>query len=243
MPESIKIVFDLDDFHVDSVGMEYLLRLKEHFPKFRCTLFTIPLPIEQFGGGFPKDERIAQWAKMINGYDWIEIAPHGLFHVKGECAVSRQDAALRIRTIESIFKRFGLKYVKIFKAPHWIMSRGMYQELIKRGYNVAIDIRQKNVEIYDYQYDWSIDGRFPYGKDIVKAHGHINTMDNAIIRCFEKLLKEIPPDADWLTVSEYINLYGKRRNLSQWDRLKILSVDTARTVLAKTRAYGRFRKS
>ena len=124
MPQTF--VMDFDDFTIHR-NMDLLLKIKEHYPGFRVTAFTIP-----YAQGLAVDERFEEkykeWAKLIEGYDWIEVAVHGLAHTFGECNIADLDEVNKfMRASEMLLKRIGIKYSKIFKAPYWIMSETFYK--------------------------------------------------------------------------------------------------------------------
>ena len=201
MPQTF--VMDFDDFTIHR-NMDLLLKIKEHYPNFRVTAFTIP-----YAQGLAVEERFEEkykeWAKLIEGYDWIEVAVHGLAHTFGECDITDLDQVKKFMlTTETLLKRIGIKYSKIFKAPYWIMSETFYDYLKEEGWVVALD--RNSVPIYsendDYIYNWSFDEPVPNGT-IVKGHGHFIGTNNGIDVCFSNLMK-MPTDAKFLTIGEYL---------------------------------------
>ena len=201
MPQTF--IMDFDDFTVHR-NMELLLKIKEHYPNFRVTAFTIP-----YAQGLSVEERFEEkykeWAELIKTYDWIEVGVHGLAHGFGECDIADYDEVEKfMKATEELLDRIGIKYSKIFKAPYWIMSETFYDYLKARGWVVAVD--RNNIPAYsknDYIYNWSFDEPIPTGS-IIKGHGHFIGTNNGIDVCFSNLLK-LPTDAEFLTIGESLN--------------------------------------
>ncbi|MAG44714.1 hypothetical protein CL633_02390 [bacterium] len=220
------IIIDLDDYCLTSPNFNYILRLKSHFPKFKITLFTVPLdPTIMTARNTMK--QYVDWAKMLQEYqDWIEIVPHGFMHNKGEMLVEYQQAKDIIKASENMFtqvkfreKRFlighknkkyklDIPYKKIFKAPKWEMSDDAYRAARDMGYVIGVDRNQPSPKIENlntYKYNWSIEEPFPEDYMVVKGHGHMVGMNNDLALCYENLLK-MPTDAVFMTISEYLKL-------------------------------------
>lgn len=209
---SMEIVVDLDDFSPTKPGMEYLTMIREHFPNFKVTLFT-PALDQAFVFKKTTEDKVKEWASIVRGLDWIEIAPHGLIHMKGELVGSRDKIDTLINAVEEAFERkWELPYQKIWKSPYWETSPTGYEALRDKGYIVAVDKNQPlpTVEgLKMYVYDESIADPLPQDKTVVKYHGHIggDYPPNDISTCMEQLL-DMPTDATFLFVSEYIAKYG-----------------------------------
>jgi len=202
-----EVILDLDDFQCD-VNMEELFIMKEHYPDFKVSLFTIPLHKGLLTGKV-EIEKVMEWAKMINGYDWIEVCVHGFAHFNKEMEVDKKTAEKLISGSEKMLDRIGLKYKKIWKSPYWQASNEAYQVLRDNGYTVATnkDIDRPDIEgMKQYRFNWSIDQLMPI-KKILKGHGHLTTMDNSITKCVSNLMN-LPTDTKWLTISDYIKKYG-----------------------------------
>jgi len=217
------LILDLDDFSLSSPNFEYLLKLKEHFPNFKVTLFTVPVDQTILAGQVDLG-KYQEWSKMLNEYkDWIEIAVHGFTHAQNEMMVEYDQAIKILKASENMFKEirfkekrffFGKKwkkykinvpYKKIFKAPRWQMSPDAYRACRDKGYIVGIDRNQATPNIKDmtyYKYNWSIEEPFPKDYRIVKGHGHISGMANDLSLCYENLLN-MPTNAKFLFISEY----------------------------------------
>src|SRR3989344_6335826 len=77
---SIKVCLDLHDFSVVNNRLNLLLKLKEHFPDFKISLFTVASDISADWGPFCiRGDMLKEIKKHL---DWIQIIPHGLFHNK-----------------------------------------------------------------------------------------------------------------------------------------------------------------
>jgi hypothetical protein len=205
-----KFYLDVDDLGFFLPGLDDLLRLKNEYPDFKILCFTIPFPKEFFMEGNNKKfelDKYAEWAKIINSYDWLEVGVHGFNHIHNEFNVGYDKVDEMLTASENLFKRVGLEYKKIFKAPYWQYSYDALVCLRDRGYTVAID-RNSPIAIPEglktYTYNWSFeDGMIR--DEVVKGHGHMyytGGSKNSIERCYPYLLKVIPEDAKFGYVSE-----------------------------------------
>ena len=196
----------IDDYSPIKPGHDLLVKLKEHFPNFKCTCFTPAFNLKIFTKEVSV-EKFKEWGKLVaeNG-DWIEIAPHGFAHLRGECLEQdRRKWETMILAIENVFKQLGIKFAKVFKAPHWEISKTGEEVLKERGYTLAIDRNNPVVhtDIPTYIFNWSIDEPIP-DYHTVKGHGHIWLTPNGLDKCLPNLLK-IPQDAQFKFISEYLN--------------------------------------
>ena len=223
-----KIVLDMDDYSVSCPNFELLMKLKEHFPSFKVTLFTIPLDMMLLSDKI-KMPQFLSWVEMLKEYqDWVEIAVHGFIHDKKEMLVDYKRAKLTLKASENMMTqikkkekvrfigsrnkkyKFDIPYKKIFKAPGWQMSDDAYKAARDMGYVVAIDRNKPSPEIENlktYKYNWSIEEPFPEDFRIIKGHGHMYGMQNDLQACYQNLLT-LPTDAEFLFISEYLKLYG-----------------------------------
>ena len=89
-----KFIIDLDDLTPTTPGLDHLISMKEHYPGFKCTCFA-----PAFNSGIFRKQldvkKFQEWYRMINQYDWIEIAPHGFIHQRGECMVKNKMKKLK----------------------------------------------------------------------------------------------------------------------------------------------------
>ncbi len=200
-------ILDFDDLSSNTPSINYLFMLKEHYPKLKVTLFTCLLDNLTILSKIRLD-KIKEWAKGISRCDWIECCPHGLFHLRKEMESDYKGAKKHIKLTESIFKKEGLPFKKIWKSPFWETSDEAYKALMKMGYVVATDPNQSQpaiVGLRTYQHNWSIEREIPKDITEVRGHGHMYTMENSVGRCFQNLMR-MPEDAGFKFISE---LYEK----------------------------------
>ena len=191
-------------------GLDTLQKLKELYPNFKFTIFTVPMPkqllikenIKHFS-----EKGYKKWAEILNSWDWLEVAIHGLFHIQGESTRDYKYTMEQIDACENVFNRHvGLTYVKIFKAPYWQYSWWALEALRDRGYTIALD-RNHPLEVPEgcktYYYNWSYEEKLP-DKELVKGHGHMYKGKhlNDIETTFENISNQIPQDASFKFISE-----------------------------------------
>lgn len=200
-------VMDFDDFIMTRPGFEYLEKIKEHIPQFKCTLFTPAFNLKIFTKEVSVS-KFKKWGKLVNEYkDWIEIAFHGFSHLRGEMLeTDRRKLEIIIMASENIFGQLGIKPVKVFKAPFWEISKEAEEILKERGYTLAIDRNNPIVhtDIPVYVFNHSAEEPIPH-YHLVKSHGHIYGSPNGLDRCLQNVLK-IPPNSKFLFISEYLKL-------------------------------------
>ena len=201
---------DADDFGFLLPGFDDILRLKQHYDDFKITLFTIPLPNQFFYSNNAKHfkgDKYKEWAKIMNGYDWLQIGLHGFFHTLGEFDCNYYKAIDMITAAENLFKSIDLKYEKIFRAPYWQYSYEALNALKDKGYTVCINpeypvAAPEGLKVY--KHNWSFEKKIPKEKWI-KGHGHIfetGGSTNAIGACLGNITKQIPQDAKFKFIYE-----------------------------------------
>jgi len=202
----IKFILDFDDFAPVMPGMDNLLSLKEHFPNFKCTCFTSAFSMSIITRQIDVS-KMKEWFGLVKQYPWIEIAPHGFVHQKGEgMTKDAKSSEIFVTAIENLFKENKINFVKVFKAPFWEMSEHLEKELFKRGYTIALnrDDPMSYTDAPKYVYNWSIDEPIP-DYHTIKGHGHVYGTNNGLNFCLPNLLK-IPQSAEFLTIGEYLKL-------------------------------------
>lgn len=118
-PAETIILCDADDFCEDNNRLDVLNYIKDRNQDFKISLFTIP------GRCSPN------FLEMARQIDWIRMYPHGWTHdTPRECQNWTYE-----QSKEYLDKIDG--FGKVFKAPGWQISDGMYQALLERGYAVA----------------------------------------------------------------------------------------------------------
>lgn len=197
------IALEFDDYQPLQHRMDVMEKLRERYPSLKLTLFTIPWDIrfEREKGGLPiSAERFKPWVNMVRhavAEGWMEIAVHGLTHAPSEFLnITAKLADAKVMFAEKFFEDVQIPYVKIFKAPQWLLSPEGKEAIIKRGYKV----------VEDHYYNWNIKDEFPVELDNVIGHGHIqdgdgcdNGIDESLIR-----LVQIPDEYEWKFVSEVL---------------------------------------
>jgi hypothetical protein len=114
----------LHDFSVLNNRLDLLMKIKEHYPDFKVSLFTIPFDV-MHEVGTQRMYRKAALAKIRECLDWIQIIPHGLTHMAKE--FEKCDYKLfRNKVMPSIKEAFDkdrLPFVKGFCAPYWTWNK------------------------------------------------------------------------------------------------------------------------
>lgn len=216
----IQVVMDVDDFGFLLPGYDDLLRLKESFPNFRITGFTIPIAKEFYNPENAKQfttEKYRKWAQIVNENDWIEVALHGFSHIHHEMDTTYDKAMLALQATENFFNEIGLNFSKIYKAPYWQYSYDALMALRDRGYVVAIDRnhpRPVPPGTKTYIYNWSFEEPLPdvkqlpskMGYEPILGHGHFTGRNsNNIQDTLANILHHLPRDTKFMTIGDYLN--------------------------------------
>lgn len=200
-----KVALSLDDFSVVNSRMDLLFKLKEHFPDFKVSLFTVPFDQKQDWG--PYLERELNLEVIKANLDWMQLIPHGFSHKGSEVrnADYRYFKEVTIPAIEATFEKDGLPFEKGFKAPHWRWSPGVVKALDELGWWGAVDPRQPNMEKTKkfYCYSHALDHPFWTSSQNVYLHGHVYGTQNGLTKCFDNLLK-LPKDVEWHYVTDFL---------------------------------------
>lgn len=154
---------DLCDIVADR-ALSQLLSVKEKYPEFVCTLFTIP--------NRTSDETIAKFKE----HPWIALAPHGWHHTRGECLTwpaHEADAKITLARARGID-------APVFRAPGWLINRATYEAC--RDLAIVIADHSENylavagTKVYRYNDPaWR-------ANDVTPIHGHLTdcVVDNYI---------------------------------------------------------------
>lgn len=198
------IILEADDFSPKVYALPFLEEIKSHIPAFKITLFT-----NSADPGIDA-ETYKAWVKLVQEhYPWIEIAQHGATHAEKEFDKKGKDLRRTYRSMKRANKITGLKPVKIFRAPFWQASEEAYKLFRRKGYVVATDRNQVRPDIArmrQYRWNWSFEEPDP-GFPILKGHGHVTKESaNYIGKCMKNLMN-LPQDAEYLFVSEYLKRY------------------------------------
>lgn len=197
------------DFHDGSVlrnNYELLLRLKEHYPELKVSLFFIPYDYEVERSQLSL-QRKNKLKLLKDNLDWIELIPHGVMHIPSEFEKADKEATeLSLLAIDEAFKKDELPYVKGFCAPFWLWNKNVVEVLDKHGWWGAVDRNQpemlKTKKFYTYTH--SIDEDLTMVDENSSLHGHMTLPSaNALDECFVNLMK-MPHGKEWGFVSEKI---------------------------------------
>lgn len=159
---------DFDDL-CDAVAGEFgkLVKLKEKYPKFKVTLFTIPKRIS--------DKTIAE-VKLANfqcGWDeWVQLAPHGWRHTRGEClSWTAEESADKIKAAH----KMGID-APVFRAPAWLIDGDVYTACDELNVVVAshAKFRVPNTGVKEYIYNNKYN-------EFHSVHGHLTPVSGNYI--------------------------------------------------------------
>lgn len=197
----MKVAIEYDDYSPVNSNFGLLEQLKEHYPNFKVTLFTVPWEI-RFGQGLRGSSPITldkykPWVEASKA-DWIEIALHGLTHAPAEFAELSEEASYkRIVIGMKMFQNVGFKnFAKIFKAPQWLISRDAVRAAENMGF----------VVVHDRYYNWNLADDAPAkgAKEPYIMHGHIqDDQGNGLEETFGRIMK-LPPDTEFMFLSDVL---------------------------------------
>lgn len=197
----MKVALGLHDFSVVNNRLLWLLTLKDKFPKFKVSLFTVPVDEKNdWGSSTIRGEYLKEIKKNLS---WMQIIPHGLDHDKSEMQYCRDFESVMVN-IKRAFETDGLPYEKGFCAPHWRWSQEVVDGLNEAGWWGAVDPRQPDMikPKKFYRYSHTIDN-IDYSQELLKLHGHIYGTKNDLGLCFDNLLK-LPADTEWHYVTDFL---------------------------------------
>lgn len=201
----MKVCLDLHDFSVVHNRLDVLLKLKDLFPNFKVSLFTIPVDKqEDWGPSLIREDFLKEIKKHL---DWIQIIPHGYGH-NGREMRNMDYYTFKEQVIPAIKKRFeedGLPYEGGFVAPHWDWTEGVVRALDEEGWWGAID-RDKIIPCPKkyYQYNFLLNEPFWEADYDLKLHGHVYGTRNDIGRCFDNILRLLPKNPEWCFVTDFL---------------------------------------
>ena len=202
----MKVSLDLHDFSVLNNRLDLLMKIKEHYPNFKVSLFTVPFAIH-YEMGVQRIYREAALKKIKECLDWIQIIPHGLTHMDKE--FEKCDYILFknvLKSIKEAFDKDGLPYEKGFCAPFWLWNEKVIRVLDEQGWWGAIDRNQPDMLSTKRFYKYSHSLEEPYYKsnlDILKLHGHIGSSANDLELNFVNIFK-LPADTQWCYVTDFL---------------------------------------
>ena len=142
--------------------LKLLEQLKDVHPGFKVTLFTIP-------------ERTSldtiRRAKALG--DWVQLAPHGWRHTRGEC-LAWTDEEARVK-IEAAYEK-GID-APVFRAPGWLVDGDVYEACKALNYTVASHKIFRIPDTNALEYVWN--GR--YHRRLRGVHGHLTKVGDDFI--------------------------------------------------------------
>ena len=198
----MKVCLALHDFSVVNNRLELLLKLKNIYPNFKVSLFTVPFDeIQDWGHSLVREDFLKEIKKHL---DWMQIIPHGLLHNGSEMRNCTYEKCREILHLgENIFKRDGLPYEKGFCAPHWKWNSEVVRALDDEGWWGAVD-RDKEMPCTRrfYKYNFLLNEPF-YNSELplLKLHGHIYGTKNDLGRCFDSLMR-FHLSTEWVFATE-----------------------------------------
>lgn len=216
MNKPIKLALEFDDFHPQNSNLGLLEDLRDHYPEFKVSLFTIPMDIrtgQKLVISDTKNVQIAGWREAVLiaiKQGWMELCVHGLTHIPMEFGELPYEAAkLRIIVAERCFREAGLPYAKVFKAPNWALSKEA-EQAITDTHEVKGEKFGGFRIVKDGYYKWNLRDDIPklIEEKAIVGHGHIQDGDgcfNGLNESYHRILK-VPPDTKWLFISEYLKL-------------------------------------
>lgn len=199
----MQIAVDYDDFSPLNHRFDMLDSIRERYPDFKVTMFTVPWEIRLSPStkGTPiTDEEYKPWVERVveaQKEGWMDIALHGLTHAPREFEkLSYQDAKNRIIVGQKMFQNVGIELNGMFKAPQWLIN--------ENGKKAVEDLGLKLME--DGYYNWNLKDDKPKKKKKLIAHGHIQDEPgswNGIEESFFRLTK-VPTKAEWVHLKDLV---------------------------------------
>jgi hypothetical protein len=180
-----RVVISIDDLCDDWWDMESLFILKEKYPNFKATVFTIPFRVD------------TNDLSILNDLGWIELAVHGLKH-------ESLDEMLMLPK-EEILDAFGKINFSIFargfKAPGWRLDEKVIECCNEFGMWVALHGKHeqwKGLCRHGYYFTTNKNGHGCW-------FGHTHDVeDNYVRKALPMLLKRWSVDQEFAFVSEAI---------------------------------------
>lgn len=204
----MKVSLDLHDFSVLNNRLDLLLKLKEHYPNFKVSLFTIPFDYRSEQSVEGRTMRDKTLKAIQENLDWMQIIPHGLAHLDREFEnCDKETFRMAMAGIDEAFKKDGLPYEKGFCAPYWLWTQDVVDVLNEREWWGAVDKNQSAMLRPNKYYQYSHSLEQPFWKanvDTLKLHGHIDGVSkNDLENCFINLFR-LPADVEWCFVTDFI---------------------------------------
>lgn len=181
-------VVDFDDLcdNTSEVTYDMIRKVKDEYPDFKCTLFTIPQRTS---------DKVIEKFKQLN---YVLLCPHGYEHTKGECLGWTDEEAIdKI----NLAKDRGIDG-KAFRPPAWLCDEYLYKACKELDYVICThkDNRYNIPDVKEYVYN-DPSKRLKWTRSI---HGHAsNVCDNYIVDMYnDSRLSFSPKERMFLYVTE-----------------------------------------
>lgn len=201
MRKKVKAIIELDDFRDDLAeeNLPVLLDLKEHFPNFKIAVGAITSKCSK---------RLLE--RYRKEYPFIEFFYHGCDHTFSE--MERWSREECVKKFYSRYLYYGDLITKIVRAPRWQIN-DQCREAIDDLDWVLLDHPDRDRLLpptKKYFYEYSIDS-FEVTEDtkLLKLHGHLghkheDQCNNTIIHHWKNLIENLPPETEFMFLSEYL---------------------------------------
>lgn len=204
-----RVCLSLDDFSVLNNRLDLLLKIKEHYPNFKVSLFTVPFDVSREVNPQARLHREGALKMIKENLDWMQIIPHGLTHMTNEMKKCDYELFKKVMlSIKEAFDKDGLPFVKGFKAPYWLWNKDVIRALDEEGWWGAIDRNQPNMLRTKRFYQYSHLLQELYHKsnsEVLKLHGHLDGVsENDLEKNFTKIFK-LPVETEWHYVTDFIS--------------------------------------
>lgn len=198
----MKIALDLHDFSITNNRLDLLLKLKDHFPDFKVSLFMVPIEKKRsWGQTLIREHNLNEIRKNL---DWMQIIPHGIEHEDTREIERLTKYDFKNKVIPLITKAFdGIPFEKGFCAPRWQWNKEVVEALDELGWWGAVH-RDKDMPTPKrfYKYTHSLNEPF-WKQDFAKVHGHVYGTKNDLGLCMDNLLK-LPKDTQFYFITNFI---------------------------------------
>lgn len=204
------VSLDLHDFSVLNNRLDLLKKIKEHYPDFKVSLFTIPFHFVYETNMQARLGRGESLKAIKENLDWMQLMPHGISHMEREFenVTYREMKDLMLPAIAEAFDKDGLPYEKGFIAPYWLWNEGVCKALDEAGWWGGVDRNQLDMPRAKKTYTYTHGIEEPFWKstnETLKLHGHIDGVSaNDLEACFLNIFK-LPPDVEWRFVTDFID--------------------------------------
>lgn len=192
------VTFDVDDFCDRWNCLPELDALKERYPNFKCTLFTIPT-----------ETSVVLYEEVIKR-KWIELAVHGAFHEPNEELKFLKPDGLKeyLKDIKKSWNALNPSTVWGFRPPGWYITPEHIQVLNELGMWVAIHQRDERKLGPLCKHGYYVCGQRPYWHGHTSGEGQKahSVCGNGIRECLSELLKKWPRDQCFSFVSESVGV-------------------------------------